>query len=309
MDTVKCRYLIAIAEQQSFSKAAAASFVSQPYLSRLVQETEAELGTRLFIREKTRVCLTRAGERYIDYCRDLIQMEKNMRSDLREFAEQKRGRIRIGISSSNGSYILPFALPEFCASYPDIEVSVSDGLREETMVDNLRSAVLDIAFFSRPVCPEDLDWQLIRQEPILLVLPPEHPAGIPEARGNYEEAPYFYRKDLEKLQHDPFIALHPEKGIGQIARDIFSRCGFAPRTVFTLNNVETAYRMAARGLGYTFIPQIAARYSAFETPPCYFRNSLDASELYCRTHIAAYRKEHRLGSVENALISCIRKYA
>lgn len=308
MDTQKCKYLIAIAEHQSFSRAAEASFVTQPYLSRLVSEIEQNLGIRLFTREKKQVTLTRAGEFYLEYCKNLVLMEDNIRSELRNFSENKKGRIRLGMSPANGSYILPQALTEFQADFPEIQVLVDDE-DDRTMLNKTLEGTLDITFFCLPEYPKELSYQLIRMEPILLVLPPNHYLGREEAKGNYVNPPFFTPDDLRRLQFESFVSLHPSKGISMYANDIFHHCNFTPNIRYTFRNVETAFRMAAYGNGYTFIPQNAARFSFFQDPPFFFQISLDAREIYCRSHVVSYRKGRRLGIVENALISCIRKYA
>lgn len=308
MDTQKCKYLMSIAEHQSFSRAAEAMFVTQPYLSRVVQEIEQNLGAKLFRREKNRVTLTRAGEFYLDYCKNLVLMEDNIRSEMRNFSENRKGRIRIGMSPANGSYILPQALTEFQGAYPDIQVIVDDG-DDQAMLNKTLEGSLDITFFCLPEYPNELAYQLIRMEPILLVLPPNHPLGQEDAKGNYEDPPLLTLDTMKRLQFDSFIGLSKSKGIGMYAEDLFRRCGIVPQTRYSFHNIETAFRMAAYGNGYTFIPQTAARFSKFSDPPFFFQISLDTMEIFHRSHVAAYRKNHRLNMAENMLINFIRKYA
>ena len=306
MDTQKCKYLMAIAEQQSFSKAAEAMFVTQPYLSRLVLEMEEDLGVKLFRREKKQVTMTRAGEFFIEYCKNLVMLENNMKSELLNFSENIKGRIRIGMPAGNGSYILPQALKDFKQSFPEVEVLVDDG---DNLISKLLDGNLDINFMCLPEYPEGLEYQLMRLEPILLVLPPGHPLGTSEAKGNYTDPPIIGREDIRRLRYDSFISLHKSKGIRLYADDIFRQCDFTPNTRYTFRNIETAYRMAANGNGYTFIPQIAAAFSSFSEPPFFFQISINSQEVCHRAHVFLYKKGRHLGIIEQALVDCVRKYA
>ncbi|RGY97233.1 LysR family transcriptional regulator [Clostridium sp. AM58-1XD] len=308
MDLLKCRYIITIADQQSFSKAAATMFVSQPYLSKLVADIENELGSRLFIREKNKVYLTKAGECYIKYAKELLLTEQNMLADLREFSEGNKGRITIGFPPTNGSYILPYAFRDFRSMYPDVEIIIEEN-DNQSLMEHTLNATIDLCFFSLLEYPADLDFELIKMEPILLVLPPGHPLGTPEAKGNFKNPPFFHKKDIEKLAADPCLTLKKNKGIGMIAYDIFEQCQITPNVIFETNNIETAYRMAATGSGFTFIPEICTRFSTFDEEPYYYKISLDLKEVYHRSHVAAFRKGRNLQTMEKALIDVIRKYA
>lgn len=308
MDTQKCKYFIAVAKNKSFSRAAEEIYVSQPYVSRQILELESELGTKLFIRERKNVTLTPAGEYFLHYCENMLIMEANMQSEMRSFSQKKKGKIRIGISPAIGSYILPVALADYKRTFPDLTIQVDDG-DDQLIFKKILDGSLDICFFSLPELPDKFDYQLIRMEPLLLVLPPNHPLGTPEAKGNYANPPYCYSADLKRLQFDPYIGMYKTKGIAMYADRIFQQCEIQPKTIYTFRNIETAYRMAALGHGYTIIPQTVARYSHFMEEPYYYQISLDAQKVFCRTMVAAFRKGRHLGSTESALISCIRKYA
>ncbi len=307
MDNRKYQYFIAIAEQGSFSKAARVLYVSQPYLSRLVSDLEKELDVKLFRREKNLLSLTQAGEYYLNYCRSMVLMHDNMKSELIGFSEHTKGRIRIGMSTSNGSYILPPALKEFKNECPNVFVSIDDE-DDQALLKKTLDGSLDMSFFCLTDYPDELDTALIRTEPILLVLPPGHPMGRPEAKGNYLNPPCIGKEDLLMLRFDPFISIYKTKGMALHTGQIFRACGFKPVTAYEFHNVETALQMTKQGHGYTFTPQLIAKSVEFQDPPYYYFVSLDSQSILQRSHVAAFRKGRKLNRAENTLITCIRKY-
>ena len=219
-----------------------------------------------------------------------------------------KGSITIGIPPANSSYILPNALRDFCKLYPNIELVIEEN-DNQMLLERTLNTNIDLCFFSLLDYPPDLEFELIKMEPIFLVLPPDNPLGTEEARGNYADPPLFYKRDMEKLKDFPCVILHESKGTGMIARDIFRECGISPKVRFRLMNVETAYRMAGTGIGFTFIPQLIARELDQEKQPFYYKLNLQFKGVYCRSHVAAYRKGRNLSIVEKELIEIVKQYA
>lgn len=118
MDHDKYKYILAVAEYQSFSKAADALFISQPYLSKVVSTIERDLGVRLFDRNHMPLSVTAAGKCYIDYIKTVLHAEQQMYAGLTDISEHSSGTISLGIGSTHCSYLMPDVFRRFQDLYP-----------------------------------------------------------------------------------------------------------------------------------------------------------------------------------------------
>lgn len=304
MDLMKIRYILSIAEFRSFSKAANALFVSQPYLSRLVSEMECDLGIKIFERSRGTITLTQAGVCYLDYAKKMLALEQEAESVLSDFSSYKRGVIKIGIPFTRGSYILPQILCQFNAAYPDIHVQIEES-DNHTLLEHTTSGLLNLCFFSMLEYPPEIDIEIIKEEVIYLVLPPSCDFKPADIRDNNDGDPTFSFHDMHKLDGFPFIALPENKGMGMVARQIFEQYHINPQIAYETSNVETAYRMAAYGLGATFVPEICTRFSKFDNTPHYYKIGFPP---YRWSNVVAYRKSYPLNAAEKLLIQLAKKY-
>ena len=121
------KYMIMVAEEKSFSRAAEKLFIAQPYLSQYIQKIEKEIGVKLFDRSCTPLKLTYAGEQFAKKARQILQLDSNLLQQMKDFTEERRGQITLGISPVRGAYILPIVLPAFRDRFPQVEISLYEG--------------------------------------------------------------------------------------------------------------------------------------------------------------------------------------
>ena len=126
MDHDKYKYILAVAEYQSFSKAADALFISQPYLSKVVSTIERDLGVRLFDRNHMPLSVTAAGKCYIDYIKTVLHAEHQMYAGLTDISEHSSGTISLGIGSTHCSYLMPDVFRRFQDLYPHIRINFTE---------------------------------------------------------------------------------------------------------------------------------------------------------------------------------------
>lgn len=298
----QCRYLLALAEHKNFSKAAAAVFVSQPYLSKLVASIESELGTTLFDRSTKPFTVTTAGESYLGYLREILHAEQKMKAKLGEISEHRMGVLRVGIPPTHGSYILPPILRRFKSLYPGIRVRV-DEQNNDVLMEHLQNGLIDLCCLSLPDFPKNVATEVVSREHLLLVVPPEHPLGQSWAKGNIRNPVPFPAEQIPQLADEPFIVLTGAQGIGQHTRRIFSEWGIDPEIFMETRNVETAYRLAASGEGLTIIPAICTRFSRFDDEPYYFSIG---NPPYMRNVSVAYLKQRQLSKAERDFVEITR---
>ena len=111
MDFNKIHYLLAVAELQSFSKAAEKCFTSQPALTRCIKSMEQELGVKLFDRSSSPIRLTYAGERYVAGMRKILAMKGKLDQEMEEIANARRDRLVVGMPSTRCHTPYPAGIP------------------------------------------------------------------------------------------------------------------------------------------------------------------------------------------------------
>jgi DNA-binding transcriptional LysR family regulator len=269
MKTYQYRYILAIAEQRSLRKAAEVLFVSQPYLSKLVSSVEEELGVQIFNRSRQPLTVTPAGECYITFIREMFYSEQKMKAKMGEITAHRAGRLTIGIPRTLGSYIIPGALKRFREQYPNIQVSL-DEQTNNILVEHLQNGIIDLCLLSMPEYPKEFHCEIIKWEYILLVLPPEHPLGTVWTKGNYQNPVSFSDSFAEQLANEQFIIMPETQGMGKWARIVFEKFRINPKIYMETHNIETAYRLAAAGIGLAVIPENCTAFSRFKDDPHYF---------------------------------------
>ena len=120
-----------VATLLSFTKAANELFISQPAISKHIQELEKEYGVQLFDRIGNRIQLTRAGQLMLDHACKIIDAYQNLDFDMKKLTEKSGGELRIGASTTISQYVLPELIAEFRKLYPDIRITLLSGNSHE----------------------------------------------------------------------------------------------------------------------------------------------------------------------------------
>ena len=175
MDLDKSRYLIAIAELKSFSKAAESCYVSQPAMTRYIKGLENELGVKLFDRSSSPVQLTYAGERYVDGIRRILDLKERLDQEMLEIASRKKDRLMIGMHATRSYTWLPRILPAFRQEQPNVEVKLLEGNYIE-LQQALAKEIIDVFFIgTSPKTDEGLEFIPLCREQMALVVSRTHP--------------------------------------------------------------------------------------------------------------------------------------
>lgn len=242
MDFHQFEYVMAIAEEKSFSKAAKKLFISQPSLSQYIMRLEERLEIKLFDRTTNPLILTYAGEKYIETAKNILSLNKQMEEQLRDIADSKKGCIKIGIPISVERYIMPMVLLEFNKRFPEIEIEIEEhtAIKLEEMLVN---GEVDFAIMHLPILDKKIVYEPISVEKIFLIAPPKY--EIEEGQ----------KLNFRCLQNEKFILSKPGHRMRLIADDIFKKAEFKPNIVFEIENLDAAYRFAAVGLGFAFVPE------------------------------------------------------
>lgn len=239
------RYLIALAEEGNFGRAAAAANVSQPALSVQIRELETVLGTQLFERRARGVVVTPAG-------RDVLRHARRVMIELRELRQAVRwqrglgGRLRLGVIPTVAPYLLPAALPLLRARNIGLDLGVREG-RTRALVEELREGALDAAVVALPIDAADLVEAPLFEDRFLLAGSARQIAAL--------GAPL--RPD--EMRPDRLLLLED----GHCLTDqVLAACAFgrdAARLDLRASSLSTLCRLVGEGFGLTFVPELALR--------------------------------------------------
>lgn len=244
MELRQLRYLIAIADEGSFTRAAARSHVAQPALSQQIRRLEEEVGLTLVDRTTRRVRMTGAGIALVERARRAIGEIDAGLAELDELAGIRGGRVAIGAMQTLGPFDLSRLLAAYHAQYPEVELAVREE-PSEALADRLRSDSLDLAFLSvtEQIQGGGLRFQRLATEEVVAVLPTAHRLA------DRDEI------DLAELRRERFIGYREGSMLRRLLQEAAREAGFEPRVAFESNEVARISSMVARDLGVSLLPR------------------------------------------------------
>src|SRR6266576_771170 len=173
MEIHQLRYFVAVAEEGSFSRAAAKVRVAQPSLSQQIRKLEAEVGQPLFDRLPRSVVLTEAGRCLIDYARQILASIGDARRCIDEFKGEIAGRVAVGAIPTIAPYVLPELVVTFQNHYPQVTLEIVEdvtaGIRRR-----IEAGELDVALASTCQQSPTLRRERLGNEPLLALVPEGH---------------------------------------------------------------------------------------------------------------------------------------
>lgn len=291
MELRQLHYVIKIAEEKSFSRAAEKLHIAQPSLSQQCAKLEKEIGVLLFQRSTNAVELTHAGRLFVEKAQKVVDMIIQMEKEMQDISMMKKGKLTIGSLPITGSHILPRVLPVFKEKYPDVEIALVEDTTTNLELLTARGQT-DLSLLSLPFEDKSLAYQPLVEEEICLAVPPSHPKLTASGTSSNR------RMALQQFQHEPFIILKRGQGFRQITLDFCEQAGFRPQIVFESSNIETVQSLVASGMGIALVPEMVARAKWSHFAPAYIR----LAEKPTRTLVIAYRKGRYLSKAAEAFI-------
>jgi DNA-binding transcriptional LysR family regulator len=244
MELRQLRYLIALAEELNFTRAAASEHIAQPALSQQIRKLENEVGVALVERTTRHVSLTEAGQLLVVRARRILAELDSAHSELEALRGIDRGHVTIGAIHTMGPIDLSLALTEFHSRYPQVALSVREHTSDEC-AELLRIDEVDLAFLSvtERVESHELGLHQLISEELLVLLPIDHPlARHDEIR-------------MAELAHEQFISFRQ----GALLRELLFSAGrdaqFEPRVTLESNESHRIRTFVSRGLGVAILPR------------------------------------------------------
>lgn len=240
------RYLVALAEQRHFGRAAEACHVSQPTLSTQIKKLEDELGVALVERAPRHVMLTPAGQDIAQRARRVLAEVEQMRETARRTADPEAGSVRLGLFPTLGPYLLPHVVPRLRQRFPRLELLLVEEKTEQVM-HMLREGRLDAAVLALPLDEDWLESEFLFEEPFVLAVPEGHAlASRPEL-------------GVDDLGELPLLLLEEGHCLRNHALAVCSLAGAGEKDGFRATSLETLRQMVAAGVGVTLLPMLAVK--------------------------------------------------
>ncbi|MEU7580052.1 LysR family transcriptional regulator [Streptomyces sp. NPDC041068] len=242
MDLRQLEYFLAVAEERSFTKAAARLHLTQPGVSAQIRRMERELGQNLFDRSGPVILLTQAGTTLLPYAREALGAVSGGRLALDELAGLVRGRLSAGIVMSCSSVPVADLLADFHRSYPEVEISLLEDASDR-LVAALREGRLDVALIGTGAAPvPGLNSRVVADEPVVAAVVPEDPLAQRT------------KVELSTLSERPLITLPLGAGLRTGLEEACEKIGVRARVTMETGDPQRLVELAERGLGSAILP-------------------------------------------------------
>lgn len=260
------RYVVTVAEERNFTRAAHQLHISQPTLSQSILALESQLSTTLFDRKTNPVSLTYAGKLFVEWAQDILLSESQINRRLSAYSEAgHKSKLYIGISPHRSVFMLPDIVEQMNHKFPDCSLTIVESPSPE-LYESMDKRALDLMIHDTPQDNIRYTSILINQERLMLAVPSSYGAvGVPSKKpGGYPSI------RLSKMKDKPFITLLPHSYIGHSIRSLCEQEEFSPICDIECGRVETAHVLVSRGLGITLLPEFFVTYNPPQPNVDYF---------------------------------------
>lgn len=278
MTPQQIEYVLAVAEERSFSKAAKRLFVTQPSLSKFIINLENSLGVMLFDRSSSPITITEAGNIFIETANRMKALEEDMSLKLSDLVGMRNGTLKIGTSTFYSANMLTKTVVQFHKRYPDIQISIyedSSGNLEEL----ISRGELDIIIGNSVVDNELYNAEELCDEKMYLAIP--YDREVNKSLTDFALSANDIKTNSEKLFMNKFVSLDTFKNERfifynntdyrcQIAKKICRNAGFTPFVAFRSNSIETIFSFVRQGIGAAFVPDTYVKFVDMSNHPVYY---------------------------------------
>lgn len=298
MTLTELRYIVTLAQERHFGRAAERCFVSQPTLSVAVKKLEEELGVALFERSKSTVQVTPLGEKIVEQAQRVLEQSSMIKELANAGKDQLASPLRIGAIYTIGPYLFPHLIPALTRSAPQMPLYIEEGFTAN-LRRKLRTGELDAILIALPFTETDVVTKALYEEEFEVLMPADH---------TWAQRDCIEKEDLLK---ERLLLL----GEGHCFRDqILEACPAISHQLNSPNNtltaeggsLETIRHMVASRLGITILPHSAIGTGHYESGMLVSRPF--ASPAPSRTVAIAWRasfpRPKAIDAVTNAIAEC-----
>jgi len=290
MEVRQLRYLVALADERHFTRAAAREHVAQPALSQQIRRLEEQVGVPLVERTTRSVALSEAGELLVARARRILNELDAAQAELEALKGVQVGHVTVGVLHTMGPVDVSLALALFRERHPGVELTVREQSSEE-LAEMLRLDELDLAFLSVTERVESHGLglhQLVSEELVLVVSPGHRLAGRRRVR-------------MAELAGEEFVSYRAGSRLRELLESAGRSAGFEPRVTLESNESERIRRLVGRGLGVAILPR-----SDVERPGPEVAVAALVEPALTRDITLAWREDRRLAPAGAAFLELAR---
>ncbi len=250
MTLTELKYIVAVARERHFGKAADSCYVSQPTLSVAIKKLEDELEVKLFERSAGEVTVTPMGERIVQQAQSVLDQAARIKEIARHGQDPLAGPLNLGVIYTIGPYLLPDLVRQNIERTPQMPLMLQENFTAR-LLEMLRAGEIDCAIMAEPFPDTGLAVAALYDEPFMAVVPSHHPLAARESVSS------------EELKNETMLLL----GTGHCFRDHvlevcpefarFSSNAEGIRKNFEGSSLETIKHMVAAGMGVTLVPRLS----------------------------------------------------
>ncbi|MFY4773554.1 LysR family transcriptional regulator [Metabacillus sp. RGM 3146] len=278
--------LTVLAEEMNMRKASERLFVSQPALSQRLQSIEKAWGFKIFLRSQRGLTTTPAGERIIEYAKEMVFKEEKVREELSELESEVSGTLRLAVASIIGQHWLPKILKKYVNRFPHAKISLITGWSSEIL---------------KSLYEDNIHLGIIR--------------GNPEWKGIKRhlltDSLYLVDKEISNVDdvlstERPFIQFKSDSTYYQEIQDWWlRRFQTSPKRTIVVDQIETCKQMALNGIGYAILPAVTLDDCDTEVYKIPLRDEND-KPLVRDTWLLGYEASFKLRQVQ-AFLELVRE--
>jgi LysR family hydrogen peroxide-inducible transcriptional activator len=252
MTLTELKYIVAVARERHFGRAAEACFVSQPTLSVAIKKLEDELNVQIFERGTSEVSVTSIGEQIVTQAQRVLEQTLAIKEIAKQGKDPLVGPLRLGVIYTIGPYLLPTLVKQMIKRVPQMPLMLQENYTLK-LIELLKQGEIDVAIMALPFPETGLMLRPLYDEPFVVALPSGHA---------WENRP---RIDAEDLKQETMLLL----GSGHCFRDHvlgvcpelmrFSQNADGIQKTFEGSSLETIRHMVASGVGITVLPRTSVQ--------------------------------------------------
>ncbi|MBU6141083.1 MAG: LysR family transcriptional regulator [Proteobacteria bacterium] len=240
------KYLVEVAREQHFARAAEKVFVSQPTLSMQIKKLEDELGVQIFERSQRKFLVTKIGAEIIKRAEIILREAEEIKKIAKNSKDPFSGDIRIGAFPTLASYFFPKVVGKISKKFPQLKLLLIEE-KTETLLQKLKNGEIDAAFIAMPCDDFGLESQKIFSEEFLLALPQKHALASKN------------KIQIKDLSGKELMLLEDGHCLRNQALEACSMLGAFEQQDFRASSLETLRQMVIVGAGITLMPEIAVK--------------------------------------------------
>ena len=243
MTLSELRFVVSVAQEKNFRRAAAKSFVSQPALSLAIKKIENELGVLIFERNRMGISLTTVGEKIVNQAQIVLEEVDKIKAISKVEKNTQQVEVKIGLIYSIAPYLLPSIIPLVKNSSPEIILEAEEDITTN-LIKKLEEGSIDAAIIALPFVVPGIETQLLYDEPFKVLIPTKHPWNNKQ------------KINAKELKNEKILLLDNTHCFSMQVREACP--GISDKAeVQAGTSLETIRNMVASNLGISILPQSA----------------------------------------------------